>query len=151
MVTNVLLNRDAVHRPCAQWSMKMSLATAQYNWIFCGKFWLWLGQLKFLNIYVYYFCQRLIVRYLKYDRRERKSVRSISREHKIQGFNLLRTLAWSNIPTSSINVLCYWDWFFSLSFRAFRGFLSDVFRIFSLVLDVDLSSLFIVGEPPHRV
>jgi hypothetical protein len=33
------------------------------------------------------------------------------------------------------------------SFGVFRGFL----RIFRIVLDVDLSSLFIVGEPAHRV
>jgi hypothetical protein len=34
--------------------------------------------------------------------------------------------------------------FLSGSFRVFRG-------LFQIVLDVDLSSLFIVGEPPHRV
>jgi hypothetical protein len=38
--------------------------------------------------------------------------------------------------------------FLSGSYRDFRG----VFRpLFWLVFDVDLSSLFIVGEPPHRV
>jgi hypothetical protein len=67
---------------------------------------------------------------------------------------------------SSIDVLCYLDWFFSLSFGIFRGFYGvcsrcflDLFPIvwgcplssFLDVFDVDLSSLFIVGEPPHRV
>jgi hypothetical protein len=34
--------------------------------------------------------------------------------------------------------------FLSGSFQVFQG-------LFQIVLDVDLSSLFIVGEPPHRV
>jgi hypothetical protein len=36
------------------------------------------------------------------------------------------------------------NWFFSLSFGVFQG-------LFLIVLDVDLSSLFIVGELPDRV
>jgi hypothetical protein len=39
----------------------------------------------------------------------------------------------------------------SLFFQDFRGSFLDVFPIFLILLDVDLSSLFIVGEPPHRV
>jgi hypothetical protein len=39
----------------------------------------------------------------------------------------------------------------SLFLLDFRGSFLDVFPIFPPVLDVDLSSLFIVGEPPHRV
>jgi hypothetical protein len=60
---------------------------------------------------------------------------------------VVRALAWSNSATSSIDVLCYRDWFFSLSFGMFQGF-SGIFLDF---LNVYLSSLFIVGEPPHRV
>jgi hypothetical protein len=89
-------------------------------------------------------CRRLVVRYLELNRRERKSARSISCEYKAWGFRLVRPHMWSNSPTFSIDVLCYWDWFFSLSFTIFRGFLPDV-------LNMDLSSLFIVDEPPHRV
>jgi hypothetical protein len=56
-----------------------------------------------------YMCRCLIVRYLEYDQREHKSMRSILREHNAWGFRLIQTLTWSNTPTSSINILCYWD------------------------------------------
>jgi hypothetical protein len=75
-------------------------------------------------------------------------MRSISHEYKTRGFKLIWTLTLSNSHTSSIDVLCYWDWLFSLSFEIFRWFSRDVFCLF---LDVNLSSLFIVGEPSHRV
>jgi hypothetical protein len=77
---------------------------------------------------------RLVVRYLKYNRSECKLVRSISCEHKAWGFRLVRALKWSNSPTSSIDVLCHWDWFFSLSFGIFRVFFRESFGIFRIVL-----------------
>jgi hypothetical protein len=89
-------------------------------------------------------CRCRVVRYLKYDQRERKSVRSISYEHKARGFRLVRALAWSNSPTPSIDILCYWDWFSPLYFRIFWGFSGCASDLFRLILDVDLSSLFIV-------
>jgi hypothetical protein len=66
-------------------------------------------------------------------------------------FRLVWALTWSKSPTSSIYVLCYWDWLFSLSFQIFSGCLRDVPWDFSDVFNVDISSLFIVGESPHRV
>jgi hypothetical protein len=74
------------------------------------------------SLYLTRLCRRLIVRYLEYDQRERKLARSSSCEHKTRRFRLVRALAWSNSPTSSIDVLCYWDWFFSLSFGNFQVF-----------------------------
>jgi hypothetical protein len=41
--------------------------------------------------------------------------------------------------------------FLSGSFRVFRDLFQILRACFLIVLDVDLSSLFIVGEPPHRV
>jgi hypothetical protein len=41
--------------------------------------------------------------------------------------------------------------FFSGSFGVFPGFFGVLRGCFFPPLDVDLSSLFIVGEPPHRV
>ncbi len=87
--------------------------------------------------------RRRVVKYLEYDREKRDNTRSISRMNMVN-FRLVQTLSWSNSHTSSIDVLCYWDWFFSLSFGIFRGCLLDV-------LDVDLSSLFIVREPTHKI
>jgi hypothetical protein len=41
--------------------------------------------------------------------------------------------------------------FLSGSFPVLSGMFSPSFQPFQDLLDVDLSSLFIVGEPPHRV
>jgi hypothetical protein len=35
--------------------------------------------------------------------------------------------------------------------ESFGGFSGFFFGLFQVVIDMDLSSLFIVGEPPHRV
>jgi hypothetical protein len=54
-------------------------------------------------------------------------------------------------------VLMYYDievdssLFLSGSFPVLSGMFSPSFQPFQDLLDVDLSSLFIVGEPPHRV
>jgi hypothetical protein len=57
--------------------------------------------------YLAHIYRHLVVRYLELYRREHMSMRSISREHKARCFRLVRTLTWSNSPTSHINVLCY--------------------------------------------
>jgi hypothetical protein len=68
-------------------------------------------------------------------------VRSISREHKAQCFRLFQALAWSNSHTSNIM-------YYAIEI-GYSLFLSGSF--WGDVLDVDLSSLFVVGEPPHKV
>jgi hypothetical protein len=60
-------------------------------------------------------------------------------------------LSASSLTNTSLSMLLI---FILLSFfQALSGFFCDVFCLgdFQDVLDVDLSSLFIVREPPHRV
>jgi hypothetical protein len=61
--------------------------------------------------------------------RSRRDQSHVNTRHKV--FRLVRALVWSNSPTPSIDVLCYWDWLFSISFGIFPGSLGDVFSLFS--------------------
>jgi hypothetical protein len=49
----------------------------------------------------------------------RRDQSHVNTRHEI--FRLVQALAWSNSPTSSIDVLYCWDWLSSLSFGIFQG------------------------------
>jgi hypothetical protein len=89
---------------------------------------------------------------------ERKSVRSISREHVNTRHDVLNWFGPSRGVIALRPVLMYYTieigspLFLSGAFRDLSRCLLDYLRdVLRPPLDVNLSSLFIVGEPPYRI